>query len=237
MTIRTSLLVITLSIVSLIAGAQTNFDRIKREKPNMAEISRLINDRSSDYYYPRLMKEFEANDTLMKLDKYRMLYLGYALQEDYNPYRSSNSSIEEAVKVNRERLTPAECDTIIDIANKALADNPFNLQQMSYLIEALRQKRQDNLANIWQYKFNYILMAIVSTGTGVDEDNAWYVIEPQHEYILLNAMGYTVTNHLFDEPYYEFLTVADQAGDPAGGYYFNIHNMLEEYYRKYPEEL
>lgn len=219
------------------ALAQTNFDKIKREKPDFEEIRRTINDRTSDYYYPRLMAEFERNDTAMKLDKYRYLYLGYSLQEDYNPYRSSNVDMASTARVAREKLTREECNEVISSANLALQDNPFDLQQMAMLIEALKQSRQDGLAKIWQYKFNYILMAIVSTGTGIDEDNAWFVIEPQHEYMLLNAMGYTVTNHLFDEPYFEFLTVADNNGLEAGGYYFNIHHLLEEYYRKYPEEL
>lgn len=221
----------------LTAAAQSNFDKIRREKPDFTQIKKEINDRTSDYYYPRLMAEFERNDTIMKLDKYRYLYLGYLLQEDYNPYRSSNANIAESAMVNRARLTREECEDVIASANHALQDNPFDLQQMAMLIEALKQTRQETLAKIWQYKFNYILMAIVSTGTGIDEENAWFVIEPQHEYMLLNAMGYTVTNHLFDEPYYEYLTVADNNGLEAGGYYFNIHHLLEEYYRKYPEEL
>lgn len=232
---------ITISFICLCMGlavaAQTNFDKIRREKPDFTQIKKEINDRNSDYYYPRLMAEFERNDTIMKLDKYRYLYLGYLLQEDYNPYRSSNANIAESAMVNRARLTREECEDVIESANLALQNNPFDLQQMAMLIEALKQTRQETLAKIWQYKFNYILMAIVSTGTGIDEENAWFVIEPQHEYMLLNAMGYTVTNHLFDEPYYEYLTVADNNGLEAGGYYFNIHHLLEEYYRKYPEEL
>jgi len=223
--------------MGLAVAAQTNFDKIRREKPDFTQIKKEINDRNSDYYYPRLMAEFERNDTIMKLDKYRYLYLGYLLQEDYNPYRSSNANIAESAMVNRARLTREECEDVIESANLALQNNPFDLQQMAMLIEALKQTRQETLAKIWQYKFNYILMAIVSTGTGIDEENAWFVIEPQHEYMLLNAMGYTVTNHLFDEPYYEYLTVADNNGLEAGGYYFNIHHLLEEYYRKYPEEL
>ena len=63
------------------------------------------------------------------------------------------------------------------------------------------------------------------------------MIEPQHEYVLLNAMGYIVTNHLFYEPYYEYLTVRTAQKAKAGGFYFNIHTVLQEYYRKYPEEL
>lgn len=235
--IRHIILAISLTCAALTAMAQNNFDKIRRERPDFAKIKTEINDRNSEYYYPRLMAEFQKNDTLMKLDKYRYLYLGYAMQEDYNPYRSPAVTNTTTIDIERARLSVEECDEVIRLANLALEDNPLDLQQMALLIAALKQKRQDALAKIWQYKLNYILMAIVSTGTGIDEENAWYVIEPQHEYMLLNSMGYTITNHLFYEPYYEFLTVADPAGIQAGGYYFNIRQILEEYYRKFPEEL
>ena len=54
-----------------------------------------------------------------------------------------------------------------------------------------------NLAKIWQYKLDYILMAIVSSGTGADEENSWIVISPEHEYVLLNAMGLVARNIYF----------------------------------------
>lgn len=228
---------ILLSFLYLPMFAQSNFDKIARVKPDFEKIKANTYNRDSEYYYPRLMAEFQRNDTLMKLDKYRHLYLGYVMQEDYNPYRSAVVAKSTAVDVERARLTKEECAEVINAAKAALENNPFDLQHMAILIAALRQDRQENLAKIWQYKFNYILMAIVSTGTGVDEDNAWYVIEPQHEYMLLNMMGYTVTNHLFYEPYYEYLTVVDSDGNKAGGYYFNIRHILQEYYRKFPDSL
>ena len=119
----------------------------------------------------------------------------------------------------------------------ALANNPFDLRQMSAMIAALNLLGEKDIAKIWQYKLNYILMAIVSTGTGEDEDHAWYVIEPQHEYVLLNYMGYQVTNHLFYDPYYEYLTVVDVNAGKKGGFYFNLQPLLKEHYRKFPDEL
>lgn len=235
--IRNNITIIVCMLAGIFASAQSNFDKIRREKPDYEQIRREINDRNSDYYYPRLMAEYERNDTLMKLDKFRYLYLGYALQEDYNPYRQPSVSNTAAFEIERAKLTQQECDTVIKYANLALQDNPFDLNQMHVLISAYRQRKNISMAQIWQYKFNYILMAIVSTGTGIDDDNAWFVIEPQHEYVLLNVMGYTVTNHLFYEPYYEYLTVVDGSGRDAGGYYFNIHHVLEEYYRKFPDDL
>lgn len=217
-------------------GAQEILPQLKREKPDLQQIRREVNDRNSPYYYPTLMKEFERNDTLMKLDKYRRLYLGYMFQEDYDPYRLTGSLRNIEQVYNRPNPNRHETDSVIKYAELALRDNPFNLTQMMGLIHALRLKGKKNLAAIWQYKLNYILMAIVSTGTGLDEDNAWYVIEPAHEYVLLNMMGYTVTTPLFYDPYYEYLKVMTPDGRQSGGFYFNIKTILDEYYRKFPEQ-
>lgn len=221
----------------LAAAALIPLERIERHHPDLDRIKKEVYDRKSPYYYPRLMNEFQRNDTTMNLEKYRYLYLGYMFQEDYNPYRAPAFSGRILTNYAKSELTSQECDSVIKYSDLALLDNPFDLNQMSALIAALRQKGQTNLANIWEYKFNHILMAIVSTGTGADEENAWYVIEPQHEYVLLNTIGYTVTNHLFYEPYYEYLTVKDPAEKDAGGFYFNIHRILKEYYRKFPDEI
>lgn len=230
----------TLLIISLFAAsafAQSIKQQFTIEKPDLEAIKAATYDRSSPYYYPRLMKEFQRNDTLMKLDKFRHLYFGYMFQEDYNPYRSSQRDIQYNVLDRSRKLTRQECDSVIMYAEKALADNPFNLGEMVMLIKALREKGKNNLANIWQYKLNYLLMAIVSTGTGEDEENAWYVIEPQHEYVLLNMMDYSVADHVFYDPSYEYITVKDSSGKQRGGFYFNIGPLLQEYYRKHPDEL
>ena len=233
--------ILTLLLISIAAsiGVQAQvLPQLKREKPDLEEIRRATLDHTSPYYYPRLMKEFQRNDTLMKIDKFRHLYLGYMFQEDYNPYRSSERTITYDATLNRSKnLTRQECDSVIAYAEQALSDNPFNLGEMVMLIKALRGKGKTNLANIWQYKLNYILMSIVSTGTGLDEENAWYVIEPQHEYVLLNMMDYSVSDHVFYDPSYEYITVRNADGKDSGGFYFNIGPLLEEYYRKHPDEL
>ncbi len=235
--IRLLLTLILAIIATTPAAAQDILPQLKREKPDLQEIRRATYDRNSPYYYPTLMAEFERNDTLMKLDKYRYLYLGYMFQEDYHPYRLNAAQSKVDDIYNRPNPNRHETDSIIKYAEISLKDNPFNLTQMIGLIHALRLKGKKNLAAIWQYKLNYILMAIVSTGTGLDEDNAWYVIEPAHEYVLLNMMGYTVTTPLFYDPYYEFLKVMSPNGYNSGGFYFNIKTILEEYYRKFPEEM
>ncbi len=218
-------------------SARSLFPKVKSDPPDIKVIKQEITDRKSPYYYPRLLEQYAKNDTVMKLDKYRRLYLGYMLQEDYDPYRAPYPVPQRVIALyGKENLTRAECDSIIKYSTLSLENDPFDMVQIGAMIDALKVKGNTNLAKIWEYKLRYLLMAIVSTGTGLDEESAWYVSSPKHEYILLNNMGYKVDNHLFYEPYYEYITVEDLSGRDAGGYYFNLEPLLHEYYRKHPED-
>lgn len=231
-----SIVLATFSLMLLTSGRPVP-QKLVREKPDMEAIRAAVNDPTSKYYYPKLMKLFETRDTAMTHDQFRHLYLGYLFQEDYNPYRRSEYSSKVEELYYRDKHTHAECDTIIHYAEMSLKDDPFDLRQMSFLIYAYREKQKNNLANIWQYKLNHILEAIVSTGTGLDEENAWIVINPQHEYNLLNFQDYIVKSHEDRPPYYDYITVESVSADkksPASGFYFNILYMLQEYYRKFP---
>lgn len=233
---RNILIILLAAITFGIASAQLPFERVRRDKPDLNKIRREITDRGSKYYYPRLMDEYLSNDTVMNLDKYRYLYLGAMFQEDYDPYRPSAAPDMNSDLYHTTNPTSAQCEEIIANARKALAGNPLDMRQISAMIAAYNFLGEKNLAKIWQYKLNHLLLAIVSTGTGEDEKHAWYVIEPQHEYVLLNMMGYQVTNHLFYDPYYEYLTVVDVRNGKKGGFYFNLQPLLDEHYRKFPDE-
>lgn len=206
------------------------------QRPDMQQIRSEVTDPASVYYYPALMERYERNETVMTLDDYRRLYLGYIFQEDFDPYRHTQySSLVEELYF-KSRHSKGECDSIIKYAELSLKDNPFDLQQIDYLIYALREKQKNNIANIWQYRLNHLLEAIVSTGTGIDPDNAWYVVSPQHEYFLLNKLGRTATDYEFLSPWFDHITVAPRTAKDSVNYYFNNRYFLEEYQRKFPEE-
>lgn len=213
--------------------------KIPIKKPDIEKIRTETLNPSSNYYYPNLVKLYEKNDTSMTLEEYRYYYLGTMFQEDYNPYRKSSWSKEWEDLYFKENHTRAELDTIVAYAELALADDPFDLDQMNYIIYALRGKGKNHTANIWQYRLKHILMAILSTGTGLDADNAWYVINPRHEYNIINFQNRVVESQQFDPPYFEKINLVPTGKDTKqpSSYFFNIHHLLEEYYRKYPEQL
>lgn len=231
---RLILFIIIASAAVSSVTAQQIFPQLKREKPDMAKIWQETTDRTSPYFYPRLVKEHMANDTTMKVEKYRRLYLGAMLQEDYNPYREY--PIPEHIYTlynNAGKIKRVEADSIIKYAELALADNPLDIIQMTALAHAYRIKGKDNLAKIWTNKVYYIVLAIISTGTGEDRDNAWWVISPQHEYVLMQFLGYSPTDHKYYAPSYEMLTAPDPYGYGNLRFYFNIGSLLDQYYRKY----
>lgn len=225
-------------VLMLATGATPKADnkKVTPVAPDFEQIKKEVSDPSSPYYYPKLIGRYEKNETVMNLDDYRHLYYGYLFQEDFDPYRHSEFSHKNQDLYFKDKHTRAELDSMIFYAEEALKDTPFDLSQMNFLIYALRERGKVNRANIWQYRLNHILQAIVSSGTGVSPEQAWYVIDPHHEYNIINFQNAVATNQQYQEPFYDRIDVEKGKGKETGTYYFNIRNLLEEYYRKHPAE-
>ncbi len=223
-------------IITLLAlcALFTSAHAIEIEIPDMEKIEEVTQESNSPYYYPDLMKKFQSNDTSMTLQEFRHLYLGYAFQEDYNPYRTATVPSQVEQLYSQSDHSREECDELIKHARKILSNIPFNLRQINILIYALRQKEEFDEANLWEYRLNGIMHAILSTGDGKAPETAWYVIFPADEYNVVNRQGFTATEFTFVEPYFDYITV-EKNPLKAEGFYFNVQIMLKEYNRKYYE--
>lgn len=236
-------LISIISAILLVGGLLTAAPAQQQKKgvvqtPDLEQIRRDVADPSSPFYYPKLMGRYQQNETVMNLDDYRHLYYGYLFQEDFNPYRHNEASTKNESLYYKSSHTRAELDSIITYAEMALDDNPFDLSQMNFLIYALRARGKVNRANIWQYRLNHLIQAIISSGTGADADHAWYVINPRHEYDIVNFQNAVVKGQHYQEPYFDLIEVEKKGAKGKVSNetcYFNIRNLLEEYYRKFPE--
>lgn len=224
------------------ATAPTSKRKITVEKPDLDMIQRETLDPSSKFYFPKLRAKYLRNDTTMTNEEYRMFYLGYMFQEDYDPYRTSPySGVTDELRTKASH-TKDEIDTIRKYAELTLRDNPFDLRQMSFLVHVLKEKRKDMSAKIWEYRLEHLLGAIKSTGTGEDPENAWYVIYPMHEYDMVRLMGYEATDADFIDPGYDYLSVTPEPETEkklkdkvAKGFYFNVIVPQAQYEMKHPE--
>lgn len=233
----------TLGLGAAPQGGQSARKKVVVEKPDLAAIRDAVLNPSSPYYFPKLQRKYEVNDTnTMTDEEFRHFYLGYMFQEDFDPYRLSPYSDVTADLRAKASHTKEETDTIIKYAELALRDNPFDLRQMSFLVHVLKERKKDMRAKIWEYRLEHLLAAIKSTGNGEDIDNAWYVIYPMHEYDMVQLLGYEATDADFIEPGFDYLTVRPDEDDTrkrdksAKGFYFNIVVPQEQYILKHPED-
>ena len=72
--------------VSAIAKVHAQY-RFEVREVDFEKIERETLDPNSRYYYPKLVRSFKSNDTIMNFEAYRDLYYGFIFQEDYNPFR------------------------------------------------------------------------------------------------------------------------------------------------------
>ncbi|MDE6301670.1 MAG: DUF4919 domain-containing protein [Muribaculaceae bacterium] len=232
--ILTSLTAILVTF-GLSAAVRTNLG-----KPDLEAIRTATLNESSPRYYPKLLKEFMANDTTMTDEDFQYFYYGSLFQEDYDPYRpqaNPDQAARLAPLFNKKEWSRAERKQILDFAIETLADNPVNLRQLTNRIFVYEQNGKYDLAKIWQYKLNHLLLVIASSGTGADPENAWQVVYPQDEYDFLNLSGITVREAKFQQPYYDYVVVNPRNASAPEGYYFNISEILRQYYLKHPSEL
>lgn len=223
---------------------KSNKRQITVQRPDLEAIRVATLDPQSKMYYPKLIKKFNLNDTIMTADEYRHLYLGYMFQEDYDPYRESPySSITDAYR-NKTSHTKEEIDTIRKYAELTLMDNPFDLRQMSLLVHVLKERRKDMSAKIWEYRLEHLLGAIKSTGTGENEDNAWFVIYPAHEYDMVQLMGYHAVDAEFIEPGFDYLKVEPEEetsrrlrDNVQKGFFFDVRQIHQQYELKHPDDI
>ncbi|MCH5222163.1 MAG: DUF4919 domain-containing protein [Muribaculaceae bacterium] len=235
----TILILISLLTLPVVIFAKTTA-RADLGRPDMEAIAKASVDDTSRFYYPRLLKSFMANDTTMTPEEFQYFYYGTLFQEDYDPYRESPNPdlLQELIPIYaKEKRTRADLEKMIDYAIQVINDNPIDLRQLTNKVYVYEQKRKYDLAKIWQYKLNHLLLVIAASGTGVDQDNAFIVVYPQHEYDFLNISKLTASSQRFEPPHFDYITVTGAKDNSPEGYYFNINEMLNQYFRKHPGEL
>lgn len=233
---------ILITAALLLSGIISSFGAIDRPKAEPVDLDKIRTetiDPDSRFYYPKLLKMYMSNDTVMTPEDYRYFYYGALYQEDFDPYRPTLNE-EEYKRLEplyyKNDHTRAEKDAMQNYALVSLRNNPLDLVQLKNLVYVYEKKQKVNLAKIWKHKLNMLLRTIASSGTGADTDNAWVVVYPRHEYDFLNLSGIAVHSQDFVPPYYEHVIVQKKNDKDADGYYFNIGALLEQYYLKHPSE-
>ncbi|MGG9971006.1 DUF4919 domain-containing protein [Ferruginibacter sp. SUN002] len=151
-------------------------------KPDYQSMKKTIADANSPFYYPPLMKRYMADDTTLTIEEYRYLYYGSSLDTGYAAY--GNPSVREQLRNEKD------VDKIIELEKKAIKEFPFNIRDIYNLNVKLEEKGDKVGASIYNHKLIGIVKAIMSTGDGLTDSTAMYVINVGHEYDLIGLLGY-----------------------------------------------
>lgn len=233
------LLIITLLtfVASLSCSTMAQY-RFQVSEVDFDQIKQNTLDKNSHYYYPKLMKSFISNDTIMNFEAYRELYYGFVFQEDYNPFRVTTFEDENEVEelYYKPNLSREECDKIEYFAVRALDNNPFDIDQLNNYIYALKKKRKFARAAVRQYRLDKLIAAIMSSGRGTQAE-PWVVIFPEHEYNILNFLGYVALDHIEMDGGIDCIkAVKEDDNSKSQDFYFDVAMMLRETARKFPED-
>ena len=236
------LIIIALIATATSLGAQNRQEAPERSQPSKFAIKKVDFDHVRDvtfnpnnaYYYPKLLKAYNSNDTTLSIEGWRNFYYGYTFQEDYDPFRESVYSNVVEQLYYKQPHSRAECDSIEKYAELSLNDNMFDLNQMNFYIYVLKEKKKHARAAICQYRLDRLIAAIMSSGRGTKEE-PWVVIAPEHEYNIINFLGFVATEHETMEGGIDYIKVQPVAGKSAEGFYFDISRMMTIAELKFPD--
>lgn len=212
---------------SLIFISNFSFSQQKEyEVPNYKAIQKNIENKDSEFYYPKLMDKLKANDTLITNDQYRHLYFGYTFQKEYHPYKISENDKKLIPYFQSNDLKKSDYAEIIKISNASLKEFPLNLRVMNFLGYIYHLDGNEAMAKKISHNFYGLFGAIFSSGDGRDCKTGFHVIAVSHEYVVMNILQLeTASQSLSGDCDYLSL---EKDKYKLSGVYFNITKLKEK---------
>jgi hypothetical protein len=206
-------------VFGLNTHAQNAFTIVNRD-----EVKKALSGDSAVTSYAKLTDRFNAFDTTMSLNDYRMLYYGFVFQDAY----SSNPA--EKKKEIVEALGAKRFDEANKLCDGVLSKYPVSLAGNYYKGVALYRGHPDS-PDYLQYKarFDNLIRAIFSSGDGLTCETGLRVISVSDEYIVIysflktdNFYGQSLIDHC------DLLKIKSSVNWPRKEIYFDASEILKK---------
>lgn len=199
----------------------------KTDPPNYKKIEKRIKKKKSPFHYDKLMSRYQSGDTTLTNEEFRHLYYGFQFQDAYAPYGGAidfKSNLNAILR--KDTLSDLDLTDIVRYSDSLLAANPFDISTMQYQMYALEELEQYVRFEKVRNQFIGVVRAIMSSGNGSSKEEAMYVIFINHEYAMLNILGFTFggKQSLVDARY-DYLEVEENDAN-LEGLYFDISASL-----------
>ena len=137
--------------------------------PNYKQIKKAVETESSEFYYPELLRRFEAADTTLTAEQICYFYYGTATRPEYDPYKSDHvayAMLKETLK--GDTLTEENWQQAAEIVEKFLKDDPTNLRFHMYKHNVYSELYGEESEEAYNAYIQVVTLysTIVSTGDG-----------------------------------------------------------------------
>lgn len=215
------LLLIFLLPIGLYAQEQEKVDKFM--VPDYASIKQMVGDPNSAFFYPKLFKKYQANDTTLSFREYRMLYYGYVFQPGYE--RNTMQTPEDdsiAAIFAKGQLTEHDLKDIVRLGIAYVEKVPFDLKRINLVHVAASEIGDKAIADVYLQKVRMLALTVLTTGNGLSEETPFYVISESDENAMINILGYK-PGERFNVRNTRYLTVEENE-DNLPGLYFDMKN-------------
>ena len=158
--------------------------------PDYKQIKKAVNTKGGEFYYPELLRRFEAADTTLTRKQLYYFYYGTATRSDYNPYNPANyKEVNEAL--SGDTLTKENWQKAAQAVEKQLQSDPTNLRFHQYkriVYSNLYDMESEECINAFNQVF-MLVSAISATGDGLSKESAFHVISTTDEYGIMEILG------------------------------------------------
>jgi hypothetical protein len=200
------------------------------EQPDYKNIERVTKDKNSEFYYPKLFKRYEANDTNLTIQQYRMLYYGYFFEDGYQSFGSATGN-NDSVKLlfNKDTLSDNDRRSIIRYTNEDLKINPFSLRDLYRLYRFYHILGNEAKSDLYVNKLEMLSKAIASTGDARSDTSGLHVLSIDDEYTIVSMLGYEFGGMQKLTPNQcDYLTLKKN-DDGLEGLYFDVKQIFAGY--------
>lgn len=201
--------------------------------PDEDDIFNRVMTSDSPYYYPPMMIRYLAGDTTLTDEHYYYLYYGFAYDEQYDAHAvlpGENRILE--IFASAPQPSKAQARVIIEAARENMLVDPFNpgnINMMTYAYGILGDTINEMIS---ADRFERILRAIESSGTGRKENSPWHVLRFTHANDVIAAKGYRIESRQVRTRTVEYIRL-EKNPDNLKGLFFDFGRV---YWKPYEGE-
>lgn len=191
------------------------------QKPDYKSIEQNIKQDKTALYYKNLQKKFEDGDTSMTIKEKQHLYYGFQFQSGYSPYGGGDYYKSLNALFSKGKLDAEDYKKAILLCDSALADDPFSIRDLNRQINLHRKIGDTVKQQLYYNRMLIVVDAIMSSGDGLTDSTAYYVIAVTHEYDLLSVLGLKSGGAQSLIGINDYLTIAENE-EGIKGLYFDV---------------